>query len=108
MTGQEAVHACIEEEVQIDLSRPRQHHHEGHQGSARTSDLQVAEAPPVALSLLPRQGAKPKVRLGHRARTMKRNQVSEVVLTAAVAALIDIAYRRLAVSDGNFFRVSWM
>ncbi len=88
MTGQEAVHTRIEEEAQIDLPRPR-NHHKGHQRPARQSDLQVAKTSPVALTLFSWQGAKPKVRLGHRAWTMKQNQVSEVVMTAAVAPLID-------------------
>ncbi len=109
VTGQEAVHTRIEEEAQIDhLPRPRQNHHKGHQGPARQSDLQVAKASPVALTLFSWQGAKPNVRLGHRARTMKRNQVSEVVMTAAVAPLINHRIQALAVSEGNFFSVSWM
>ena len=49
VTGQEAVHARIEEEAQVDLPGPRQHHHEGHQRPLRTPDGELAEVRPVDL-----------------------------------------------------------
>ena len=57
MAAQEVLHARIEEEAQIDLARPRQHHDEGHQRTARAPDRQVPEVPPVDLGLLAGQGA---------------------------------------------------
>src|SRR5258708_31868811 len=87
MTGQEAIHARIEEEAQVDLPRPRQYHHEGHQWPTRTPDLEMAEASPVALAFFSWQGAKPKVSLGNRAWPMLRDQMPEVMMIAPVAAL---------------------
>ena len=52
VAGQKAVHACIEEEAQINLPRPREHHHEGHQRSSGPPNLKVIEMCPVNLSLL--------------------------------------------------------
>ena len=57
VTAQEVLHARIEEEAQIDLARPRQHHDEGHQRTACAPDRQVPEVPPVDLGLLAGQGA---------------------------------------------------
>ena len=52
VAAQEVLHARIEEEVQVELARPRQHHHEGHQRTARAPDRQVPEVPPVDLGQL--------------------------------------------------------
>ncbi|SOZ40668.1 hypothetical protein CBM2606_P360004 [Cupriavidus taiwanensis] len=87
MAGQEAIHARIEEESQIDLPRPRQHHHEGHQRPARAADLQMAEVSPVNLPLFPLQGAQTQIGFGQWARPVQRDHVPEVVLAPAVATL---------------------
>ncbi|MGF6292836.1 hypothetical protein QFZ98_004697 [Paraburkholderia youngii] len=86
---QEAIHAGIKEEAQIDLPRPRQHHDEGHQWPARASDLQVIEMGPVNLALLSGQGAQPQISLWRRTRTVYRDQVAEMMRVATVAALGD-------------------
>src|SRR6202022_2091088 len=86
---QEAVHAGIEEEAQIDLPRPRQHHHEGHQRPARATDLQMAEVRPVDLALFTGQGAQAQIGLRYGPWTVQRDQMPEVMRVAPVAALID-------------------
>ncbi|MNL70276.1 hypothetical protein D3C87_1952520 [compost metagenome] len=71
MASQEAVHAGIEEEAQVDLPRPRQHHHEGHQRPAGTADLQMAEVTPVDLSLFAGQRAQAQIGFRHWPRPMQ-------------------------------------
>ena len=88
MAAQEALHPRIQEEAQEDLPRVAQHHDERHQRTPGPANLQVAEVPPVHLRLLARQAAQPQIGLGRTARPVQRNQVAEVIGTAAIAALI--------------------
>ena len=43
--AQEVLHARIEEEAQIDLARPRQHHDEGHQADGARPIVRMFEVP---------------------------------------------------------------
>ena len=89
MAAQEAVHPGIEEEPQEDTPRVAQHHHEGHQRSACSADLQVTEMSPVNLGGLTRKGAQPQEGLGRWARAHAGNDMAEVLRAAAVAAFVD-------------------
>ena len=88
MAAQEALHPRIQEEAQEDLPRVAQHHDERHQRTPGAADLEVAEMTPVHLRLLARQAAQPQIRLGRTARPVQRNEVAEVIGTAAIAALV--------------------
>ena len=86
VAGEEARHAGVQEEAQVDRPRVRQHHHEGHQRPARPSDLQVPEVRPIDLGLLAWQRAQSQVRFGRLARTQQRHAVPELTGPAPVAA----------------------
>ena len=86
MTSQEVLHTGIEEEAQEDLARVAQYHDEGHQGTARTADREMAEVSPVDLGLFARQSAQAQIRLGWRPRPPASDDVAEVIGTAAIAA----------------------
>ncbi|CAE6873035.1 hypothetical protein R69658_08253 [Paraburkholderia aspalathi] len=92
MPAKEVLHPGIEEEVQINVARVREHHHEGHQRAPRPTDLHVAKVGPVTLHLFSRQRAQTQECLGRPTRTALRNQVPEVVRRPLVAAL---AYHRV-------------
>jgi hypothetical protein len=88
MTAQEALHALIEIEPQEDLAAPAEHHHEGHQRSLRTADLNGVEVTPVDLCLLARQGSESKICFARFARTQLRHMRAEMAGATRVAALL--------------------
>ena len=49
MAAQETLHALVEIEAQEDPAAPAEHHHEGHQRSPGTADLNVTKVTPVNL-----------------------------------------------------------
>ena len=87
VAGQEAGHARIQEEAQVNLARVGEHHHEGHQGPAGTPDDQVPEVCPVDLCLFAGQRAQPQVGFGHPARPQHGHAVAKRAGAARVAAL---------------------
>ena len=86
MAAQKALDPRVEEEAQEDLARIAQHHDEGHQCPARTTDGEMAEVPPVHLALLAYKAAQAQIGLGGPARTMPGDDMPEVIGTAPVAA----------------------
>jgi hypothetical protein len=86
MAAQKVLDPRAEEEAHEDLARKAQHHDEGHQCPAGTADGEMAEVPPVALTLLGSKGAQAQIGLGGRARTKTGNNMPEVIRTAVVAA----------------------
>jgi len=86
MAAQKALDPRVEEEAQEDLARIAQHHDEGHQRTAGTTNGEMAEVPPVHLALLARKTAQAQIGLGRPARTMTGDDMPEVIGTAAVAA----------------------
>ena len=52
MTAQKALHALIEVEAQKDAAAEAEHHHEGHQRSSGTANLNITKVTPVDLRFL--------------------------------------------------------
>ena len=96
--AQEVLHPGIKEEAQENLPRMAQHHHERHQRTPRTANLQVAEMGPVDLCLFARQAAQPQIRFGRTTRPVAGNEVAKVIRAAAVAAL---AHHRIQPAGGQ-------
>jgi len=84
MAAQKALDPRVEEEAQEDLARIAQHHDEGHQRTAGTTNGEMAEVPPVHLALLARKTAQAQIGLGRPARTMTGDDMPEVIGTTAV------------------------
>ncbi len=53
---------CLQREERVDGARPREHHHETGQWTARSARAHPSEAAPVGLCLLARHHAQPQVR----------------------------------------------
>ena len=86
MAAQEVFHAGVEEEVLKDVPREAEHHDEGHQGTARAANHQMAKVSPVALRLFTGQCAQAQVGFRLRARPMTGNDGAEAAFAAAIAA----------------------
>jgi len=88
VAAQEVLHAGIEAEVQEELPRIAQHHHERHQRPPCTADLDAAKMAPVDLGLFAWQAAQTQIGLGRAARAVLGDEVTEVIGAAAVAAFM--------------------
>src|SRR5215212_3856611 len=64
VAAQEVLHAGIEAEVQEELPRIAQHHHERHQRPPRAADLDAAKMAPVDQGLFAWQAAQTQIGLG--------------------------------------------
>ena len=84
---QEIGHRASRKKRRKIAAREAQHHDEGHQGAFGLADGELAEMAPVHLGLLARQGLQTQIGLGLRAGPVVGNQMAEVILPAAVAAL---------------------
>ena len=87
MTTKEARALHVVEELQPRHSRPTQRHHERVQRAPRSSDLDVAEVPPVDLGLLTRDHVQPGERLGLGPGPDLGDEPTKVRLAALVAPI---------------------
>ncbi len=99
VAAQEIGHLRIEEEAQEDRPREAQHHDECHQGPFGLTDGELPEVSPVHLALFARQGLQTQIGLGLRAGPVVGDQMAEVILPAAVAAL---AHHGIEAAGGEF------
>ena len=88
MAAQEVLHPCVGEKAQENLARVAEHHDERHQRAARPANIEMAKMSPVHLRLFAGKAAQTQISLGFRTRAMARDEVTEVIGAAAIAALV--------------------